>query len=47
VIDDYATQKTYTFNLGAAITSFKIQIDGTTSSALDTFHVAERVDVEL
>lgn len=46
VIDDYTTIKTYTFNLGAAISNFKIQIDGTTSTALSTYHVAERVDVE-
>lgn len=44
--DAYTTIKTYTFNLAAPTDRFKIQIDGTTSSALDTFHVSERVDVE-
>jgi hypothetical protein len=46
VESDYSILRTYTFNLAAPHTSFKIVIDGTTSSALDVFHVSERVDVE-
>ncbi|WP_409560192.1 hypothetical protein [Hyphomicrobium sp. MC8b] len=46
VESDYAIHRTYTFNLAAAHDSFKIVFDGTTSSALDVFHVSERVDVE-
>jgi hypothetical protein len=46
VESDYSILRTYTFNLAAEHTSFKIVFDGTTSSALDVFHVSERVDVE-
>lgn len=46
VENDYAIHRTYTFTLAEAHSSFKIVFDGTTSSALDVFHVSERVDVE-
>lgn len=39
------TIKRYTFNVSPDITQFKIDLAGTTTSALDVFHVSERVDV--
>lgn len=45
VIDGYAIFKTFTFNLASPASSYKIEINGMTSSALDVFHVGERVDV--
>lgn len=47
IVDDYAIIKTFTFNLAAPVSTFKIEIDGSTTSALDVFHVGERVDVEI
>lgn len=51
VVEDVALpgdqlRRTMTFNLPAPIPSFQIIADGTTSTALDLFHVEERVDVE-
>lgn len=36
-------RRRFTFNLGAATSSFSIETKGTTNSASNTFHVAERV----
>lgn len=38
--------KTYTFALGATITSFRIGINGTTTAATNVFHVESRFDYE-
>lgn len=52
VIEDVALpgnqlRRRMTFNLPAPIPSFRIVADGDTSTALNLFHVEERVDVEL
>ncbi|MDF2369384.1 MAG: hypothetical protein P1V21_01195 [Rhizobiaceae bacterium] len=39
-------QRTMTFHLPAPVPSFKIIAEGTTSTALDLFHVEERTDIE-
>lgn len=44
---DGSVERTWLFNLGAGVTSYKIQIEGTTDSALNTFHVAWRKDYAL
>lgn len=41
---DKAFEKKFTFSLGTAIASYKIQIEGTTTSATNTFHVEKRTD---
>jgi hypothetical protein len=41
------TRRTARFELGAAIDSCRIRIEGTTSAALLPYHVAERLDVAL
>lgn len=38
--------RTYVFNLDTPTDEFQIVTEGTTTTALDTYHVAERVDVE-
>lgn len=40
-------KRVMTFNLAAPIASFQIEATGTTSTALDVFHIEERVDIEL
>lgn len=47
VTDDGATERTWVFNLGAAVTSYRIKFGATTDSALDTFHFAFRKDYAL
>lgn len=44
---DKRIQRTYTFNLGSAISSFSIEVTGSTNSASNTFHVAERIHYAL
>lgn len=44
---DGSVERTYVFNLGAAVTQFRIQTDITTDNALRTFHVAWRKDYVL
>ncbi|MDC7784766.1 hypothetical protein PQJ75_00675 [Rhodoplanes sp. TEM] len=39
-------ERTYLFNLPTDVSSYRIISDGTTTTALDTFHVAERVRVD-
>ncbi|AXS39270.1 hypothetical protein [Breoghania sp. L-A4] len=39
-------KRTMTFNLDAPVASFQIEASGTTTTALDLFHIEERVDVE-
>jgi hypothetical protein len=36
--------RTYTFNI-PGLTTYKIRFDGTTDNVLDTFHIAERIDI--
>ncbi|GAB7078444.1 hypothetical protein JCM14635_01170 [Megalodesulfovibrio paquesii] len=38
---------TFTPNAPAGIASYKIQIEGTTTTPLSCFHVAQRMDVAL
>jgi hypothetical protein len=45
--EESAVERTYTFALPAAVPSYEIQTEGTTTTALKTFHVAERVDIAL
>ena len=47
VTDDGATERTWVFNLGAAVTSYRIKLDATTDSALNVFHFAFRKDYAL
>ncbi|RFB80398.1 hypothetical protein DYH55_02400 [Methylovirgula sp. 4M-Z18] len=44
IASDGATERTFVFNLGAAVTSWVTKSAGTTTSALKTFHVAWRKD---
>lgn len=44
---DGAIERTFVFNLGSAVTSYKIELDGTTDSALDTYNIASRKDYAL
>jgi hypothetical protein len=44
---DGSIERTWIFNLGAAVTSYRIQTDTTTDNALRTFHVAWRKDYAL
>lgn len=44
---DGAIERTWLFNLGAAVTSYRIQTDTTTDNVLRTFHVAWRKDYAL
>jgi len=44
---DGALERTYVFNLAAAVSAYKIQSAGTTTTALNTFHVAWRKDWSL
>jgi hypothetical protein len=41
---ELAYEKKFTFTLGSAISSYKIQIEGTTASATNTFHIEKRTD---
>lgn len=43
--DEFAVERTYAFTLPTPSNDFKIISEGATSTALKTFHVAERVDV--
>jgi hypothetical protein len=47
VAEDGSIERTWVFNLGAAVTSYKIQFDATTDSALATFHFGWRKDYAL
>jgi hypothetical protein len=47
VNDDGSIERTFVFNLGAGVTSFKSKISGTTDSALNTFNIAWRKDYAL
>jgi len=47
VADDGSIERTWVFNLGAAVQSYKIQFDATTDSALRTFHFGWRKDFAL
>lgn len=40
-----AIERTYAFNLAQPVSSYSIVIEGATTTALDAFHVAERVDI--
>ena len=44
---DGSIERTWVFNLGAAVTQFRIQTDTTTDNVLRTFHVAWRKDYAL
>ncbi len=43
--DPDGTRRVATFNTIPAIQNYKIRIEGTTTNALETFHVAERIDI--
>lgn len=45
-LPDNRLRRVMTFNLAAPVASFEIEATGTTTTALDVFHVEERVDVE-
>jgi hypothetical protein len=45
VEDAGARERKYTFNLPAPVSAYKIEIDGTTTNVLRTFHVAGRTDI--
>lgn len=47
VADDGAIERTWLFNLGAAVSAYKIQCEATTDSALRTFHYGWRKDYAL
>jgi hypothetical protein len=42
---DGSIERRYVFNIAAPTDHYRIITDGTTTTALDTFHVAERVDL--
>lgn len=44
---DGSIERTWLFNLGAGVTTFKTEISGTTDSALNTFNIAWRKDYAL
>jgi hypothetical protein len=46
-LPDGSIERTATFSLGAAVTAFKVKMDGATDSALSVFHVAQRKDYAL
>lgn len=46
-VEDGGIERTWLFNLGGAITSYRIQSEGTTDAALNTFHVTWRKDYAL
>jgi len=39
-------ERTYVFNLAQAGNTYRIVLDGATTTALDVFHVAERVRID-
>ena len=39
-------ERTYVFNLAQAVNTYRIVLDGATTTALDVFHVAERVRID-
>lgn len=47
IAPDGAYERTYVFNMGSAITSYRIRTDATTDSALDVWHVGWRKDYAL
>lgn len=46
-LQDGSIERTWLFNLGAGVTSYRIQLEGTTDSALDTFTIGLRKDYAL
>lgn len=44
---DGATERTWVFNLGSAVSTYKVQLEGTTDSALDTYNISWRKDYAL
>jgi len=47
VMTDKSIRRTFLFAPAAGISSYNIVIDGTTTTALDCFHVAKRIDMAL
>jgi hypothetical protein len=47
VPEEDAVERTYLFQLPEAVEDYKIEISGTTTTALKVFHVAERIDIAL
>jgi hypothetical protein len=45
-LDAFTTLRTMTFTMEAPTSNFRIEMDGITTTPLDVFHVAERVDIE-
>lgn len=45
--EEEAIERTYTFDTGTPVGSYKMEITGTTTTPLKTWHVAERVDISL
>lgn len=46
-LQDGSIERTWLFNLGSGVTSYKIQLEGTTDSALNTFNIGLRKDYAL
>jgi len=47
IVSDNSIRRTFLFAPAAGITSYQIVTEGTTSTALDCFHVAKRIDMAL
>jgi len=47
VVADASIRRTFNFAPGTAISDYQIQIEGTTTTALDCYHVAKRIDMAL